>query len=92
MKSFFANNISISLLGAIASSSFIQAQKAPNVIFVLADEWRGQDVGYSENRDVITPNLDKLAKESINLFNTISCCPVSCPYRPVSSHHRGFCE
>ena len=52
-----------------------------NVVFVFADELRGQDLGYNGNRDVITPNLNKLATESINLFNTISCCPVSCPYR-----------
>ena len=55
--------------------------KKPNVVFVLADEWRGQDVGFNGNKDVMTPNLDKLASQAINFTNTISTCPVCCPYR-----------
>jgi len=81
MKSILTKKIGISLLGVISSPFIVQAQKPPNVIFVLADEWRAQDVGYNGNRDVITPNLDRLAGESLNLFNTISSCPVSSPYR-----------
>jgi arylsulfatase A-like enzyme len=81
MNSFFVNRFSLSLLGVFSSSLIIQAQKAPNVIFVLADEWRAQDLGYNGNKDVVTPNLDKLAGESLSLNNAISCCPVSCPYR-----------
>jgi arylsulfatase A-like enzyme len=57
------------------------AQKMPNVVFVLADEWRAQDVGYNGNKDVLTPNLDRLAGQAINFTNTISSCPVCCPYR-----------
>jgi len=73
------------LMGIIPSlitgcSSQYKDQK-PNVIYVFADEWRAQDTGYNGNKDVNTPNLNKLARESINLFNTISCCPVSSPYR-----------
>jgi len=81
MKSSLSNNMCISLFGIIGSSFYLHAQKIPNVIFVLADEWRAQSVGYNGNMDIITPNLDKLAGESLSLFNTISCCPVSCPYR-----------
>lgn len=55
--------------------------KKPNVIFILADQWRAQAVGYAGNQDVITPNLDKLAKESI-VFNTaVAVMPVCTPYR-----------
>ena len=42
----------------------IAQNKKPNVIFILADQWRADAVGYAGNPDVITPNLDKLAKES----------------------------
>jgi arylsulfatase A-like enzyme len=81
MKSLFASGKCITIFGILSSSCSSQTQKAPNVIFVLADEWRGQDVGYIGNKDIVTPNLDRLAGESLNLINTISCCPVSCPYR-----------
>lgn len=58
----------------------VDSQK-PNVVFVLADEWRAQSTGFNGNKDVQTPNLDKLAGRSINFINTISSCPVCCPYR-----------
>jgi len=34
-------------LGVISISVFGQSKKLPNVVFVLADEWRGQAVGYA---------------------------------------------
>jgi len=56
-------------------------QNKPNLIFVFADQWRAQDLGYAGNPQVQTPHLDRLAKESINLTNAVSGCPVCCPYR-----------
>jgi len=53
----------------------------PNVVFVLADQWRAQAMGYAGDPNTITPNLDKLARESVNFTNAVSCCPVCCPYR-----------
>jgi len=57
------------------------AAQRPNLIYILADQWRAQATGYAGNPDVKTPNLDKLAKESINFTNAVSCCPVCSPYR-----------
>ncbi|MCL6102123.1 MAG: sulfatase-like hydrolase/transferase, partial [Bacteroidetes bacterium] len=53
----------------------------PNVVFVLADEWRAQAAGFNGNKDVQTPNLDRLADRAVNFTNTISGCPVCTPYR-----------
>mgnify|MGYP000191630189 CR=1 FL=1 len=53
----------------------------PNVIFVFADQWRTQDVGYNGNTQVCTPTLDKLSQESVLFTNAISGCPVCSPYR-----------
>ena len=53
----------------------------PNVVFVLADEWRYQSLGCNGNKDVQTPNLDRLASHAVNFTNAISTCPVCCPYR-----------
>ncbi len=61
--------------------AFARQSERPNVIFVFADQWRGQDVGYAGNPDVVTPNIDKLASESVVFENAVSNMPVSTPYR-----------
>jgi arylsulfatase A-like enzyme len=53
----------------------------PNILFLLADQWRAQAVGYMGNRQVQTPNLDRLATESISFVNAVSGCPVCTPMR-----------
>ena len=53
----------------------------PNVVFVFADQWRAQDVGYNGNTIVKTPTIDQFSKESVVFSNAVSGCPVCCPYR-----------
>ncbi len=53
----------------------------PNVIFVFGDQWRAQATGYSGDRNLYTPNLDSLARQSINFTNAVSQCPVCSPAR-----------
>ena len=55
--------------------------RKPNLVYILADQWRAQAIGYMGNSDVRTPNLDNLSGESINLTNAVSGCPVCSPYR-----------
>lgn len=63
------------------SAENTEGSNLPNVIIILADQWRAHSTGYSGNPDVITPNLDKLAKESF-VFNTaVAVMPVCAPYR-----------
>ena len=59
----------------------LKSEKQPNVIFVFADQWRQQATGYAGDPNVKTPNLDTLAKESINMTHAVSGCPVCTPYR-----------
>ncbi|QGY44489.1 sulfatase-like hydrolase/transferase [Maribellus comscasis] len=58
-----------------------EKQEKPNIIFVFADQWRAQDLGYMGNTIVKTPSIDRLAEESVVFKNAISGCPVCCPYR-----------
>ena len=53
----------------------------PNLVFIFADQWRAQATGYAGNKDVRTPNLDRLAKQSVNFSNAVSGCSVCSPYR-----------
>jgi arylsulfatase A-like enzyme len=59
------------------------AAKRPNILFVLADQMRGQAMGCMGNPDVKTPNLDKLASEGILFRNTFANTPVCCPARAI---------
>ena len=53
----------------------------PNVVFLLTDQWRLQALGYAGNTQVQTPNIDRLAGESISFPNAISGYSVCCPWR-----------
>lgn len=53
----------------------------PNIVIVMADQWRAQDLGYMGNPQVITPNLDKLASESVNARLCVAEMPVCSPSR-----------
>jgi len=57
--------------------------KKPNIIFVLADQWRAQATGYNGDPNLTgkTPNLDRIAELGINFTNAFSVCPVCTPYR-----------
>lgn len=57
------------------------ARRAPNVVFVFADQWRAQATGYAGDPNAKTPHLDALAAQSINLTTAVSGCPVCSPYR-----------
>ena len=53
----------------------------PNVVFVFGDQHRAQATGYAGDPNVHTPVMDRLAQESLNLANAVSCAPVCSPYR-----------
>lgn len=53
----------------------------PNIVFLLADQWRARSTGYAGDPNAKTPHLDRLAGESLNFSNTVSVCPVCTPYR-----------
>ena len=53
----------------------------PNLVYVFADQWRAQAAGYTGDPNVITPNLDKLASQSVVFTHAVSNCPVCSPYR-----------
>ena len=53
----------------------------PNIVYILTDQWRGSALGYDGNPNVKTPNLDQLAKESVNFTNAVSVTPVCTPHR-----------
>ena len=57
-----------------------QAQK-PNLLFIFADQLRYSSVGYTGGRPGLTPNIDALRCESLNMCNAVSGHPVCAPFR-----------
>jgi arylsulfatase A-like enzyme len=56
-------------------------RKRPNVLYILADEWRAQSTRYNGDTHVETPALDRLAQQSVHYDMAVSGTPVCCPYR-----------
>ena len=63
---------------AIISQKYMKVD-APNIVFVLVDDWGWNDVGYrSSYMSWTTPTIDRLASEGIkleNYFTSYSCIP-----------------
>ncbi len=53
----------------------------PNVVFVFADQWRSQAVGFMGEDQVITPNIDEFARRSRVYEHGLSCTPLCSPHR-----------
>lgn len=71
----------IALQPLVSAAQNTSAGKQPNIVFVLADQWRAKAMGYEGDPNIKTPNLDRLAKNGLNFRNTVSVCPVCTPYR-----------
>jgi arylsulfatase A-like enzyme len=70
----------IFILLLLVSFSIVASEKK-NVLFIMTDQWRAQATGYMGDPNVKTPEIDKLAAESINFKNAVSGMPVCCPFR-----------
>ena len=53
----------------------------PNLLFVFSDQQSYDMVGCNGNRQIITPNLDKLATEGVRFTHCFSNSPVCTPHR-----------
>ena len=78
-------NTLMKLIVVLATSLYLSASavaaERPNVVYVLADQWRASATGYAGDPNVKTPNLDRLAKSCLNFRNVVSVAPVCTPYR-----------
>lgn len=56
-------------------------KKKPNIIFIMADQHRGDALSCMGNTSVISPNIDKLANEGTLFVSGFSSAPSSTPAR-----------
>lgn len=64
-----------------ASTGTAHAPRQPNVLLVIADEWRAQAFGYMGDLNARTPALDRFHLEAVNFNQAIAGTPVCCPAR-----------
>lgn len=55
--------------------------KKPNLIYIFADQLAYGRLGYNGDKVSITPFIDSLSKNSLNVDNCVSGHPVCAPYR-----------
>ena len=87
-------------LGVMSLSSVqtgrTQAHRKPNILLLHVDQYRHDCLGVCGNKDVLTPNIDKLAADGVRYENSFCPYPVCTPsrYSLVSGQyvheHRGF--
>lgn len=55
--------------------------KKPNIIFILSDDQGAWALGSAGNKELLTPNLDKLAQNGVRYENFFCASPVCSPAR-----------
>jgi len=70
-------------VGLAAISAFSATDKRPNVIFFITDDMLPHHFGFlpDAQKRVLTPNIDRLAKEGTVMLNQYTCSPLCTPSR-----------
>jgi len=81
------------VISAFLNSGALASGKRPNLLFVLSDQHSWDMLGAYGNREIQTPNFDRLAREGIRFNHCVSNSPVCTPYRGIlfSSQHPLTC-
>ena len=69
----------VSCMGTLTLEA-VSPKRLPNVILLLSDDQGWGDLGFTGNRTVRTPNIDRIAEEGVIMEN-FYVCPVSSPTR-----------
>lgn len=69
------------LLFAPSGLMEVASEEHPNLLVVMADQFRGDALGFRGKEAVKTPNLDQFAQEAVVLTQAVSGYPVSSPAR-----------
>lgn len=71
----------IMLPNLLSAMSRIEKEKRPNLLFVFADQYRKQSLGFLKEDPVHTPNIDALARNGVHFCNAVGNHPLCSPYR-----------
>ena len=85
-RDFLSNVTRVGAAGAAACAGARLARatadaRPPNVILILADDLGYDDLGVQGARDLLTPNIDSIAKNGVRFTDGYVPCPVCGPTR-----------
>jgi arylsulfatase A-like enzyme len=76
--------IGSTLLGGIGKAVLAETKpRKPNVVYVFADQMRNCSLGCMGNKDVKTPNMDKLAGQGTLFTDVVTNFPLCSPHRAI---------
>jgi arylsulfatase A len=73
-------SLCLAFLAALVPASGTAQTRKPNILLILTDDHGWPELGLHGNREIETPNLDRLAGEGVRL-NRYYTCPVCTPTR-----------
>src|SRR5438128_605980 len=76
-----ADWLAVFLILVAMASAALAAERKPNILVVLADQWRAQAFGFAGDPNVKTPHFDRLASDSVCFINAVAGLPVCSPTR-----------
>lgn len=83
-RDFLVKSSQIAVAGAIGDQQMFGEDNSvarPNIIWLIADQWRSQAIGINGDPNVLTPNVDRLAIAGVNFRNARSGFPLCSPFR-----------
>lgn len=74
----------LALAGGLSAEALQQpASRKPNVLFLMADQFRFDAIAALGNTQIYTPNIDRLVKRGAAFTQAYSPCPVCVPARYI---------
>lgn len=90
MKYHFKSKLSVILMLFVGFVGYSQksiikskSKQKPNIVFIFADQYRRASLGFLNEDPVVTPNIDKLAKEGVFFSKAVANHPLCSPYRAM---------
>lgn len=88
-KSLFpSHSLLFGCLVVVGYVNALPAAERQNIVFILTDDLAPTAVGFMGNRDVQTPNIDRIAQEGTILTNCFTTTPVCSPSRATIATSR----
>jgi arylsulfatase A-like enzyme len=72
-----------SVLAAFFCGQILAADRTdrPNILFIVADQWRAQAFGFAGDPNVKTPHLDRFERQAVHFTQAVAGLPVCSPTR-----------
>ena len=68
-------------LSSVSQSPLVSAQSRPNIVFILVDDLRWDELGIAGHPFIKTPNIDRIAREGAMFRNAFMTTPLCSPSR-----------